>query len=187
MSKQQPNVAWLRDRFLNFESKLGHNKNSCIRKGEELKRLIYTLKQATLALWIFPQRCVGKQICGTSPNHPPKMLIGQAITGWCQNRWSPELPLHIKIYLPPNNLLWVIATKSHNHCTERFELDLFYKVTYTGIFATNFAVWQSLSDFTSTIQRGKKSFSHVKKLFNPITNHGLSELCFRGLFRSHHR
>ena len=130
MSKQQPNVAWLRDRFLNFESKLGHNKNSCIRKGEELKRLIYTLKQATLALWIFPQRCVGKQICGTSPNHPPKMLIGLAITGWCQNRWPPELPHHIKIYLLPNNLLWVIATKSRNHCTERFagvvELDLFY-------------------------------------------------------------
>ena len=26
----------------------------------------------------------------------------------------------------------------------------------------------------------------MKKLFHPITNHGLSELCFHGLFRSHY-
>ena len=40
---------------------------------------------------------------------------------------------------------------------------------YTKIFASNFAVWKSISDFT-------------KKLLRPITNHGLRELCFRRLF-----
>ena len=34
-------------------------------------------------------------------------------------------------------------------------------------------------------QSGETSFSHVKKSFRPITNHGLSELCFCGLFRGH--
>ena len=53
---------------------------------------------------------------------------------------------------------------------------------YTEIFVSNFAVWISVSDFTSTNQRGETSFSHVKKSFRPITNQGLSELCFRGLF-----
>ena len=47
---------------------------------------------------------------------------------------------------------------------------------YTEIFASN----KSVSDFTSTNQRGETSFSHVKKSFRPITNHGLSELCFVG-------
>ena len=56
---------------------------------------------------------------------------------------------------------------------------------HTEIFASNFALWKSVSDFTSTDQRGETSFSHVKKSFRPITNHGLSELCFRGLFRGH--
>ena len=56
---------------------------------------------------------------------------------------------------------------------------------HTEIFASNFALWKSVSDFTSTNQRGERSFSHVKKSFRPITNHGLSELCFRGLFRGH--
>ena len=56
---------------------------------------------------------------------------------------------------------------------------------YTETFASNFAVWKSVSDFTSTNQRGETSFSHVKKSFRPITNHALIELCFRGLFRGH--
>ena len=56
---------------------------------------------------------------------------------------------------------------------------------HNEIFASNFALWKSVSDFTSTNQRGERSFSHVKKSFRPITNHGLSELCFRGLFRGH--
>ena len=56
---------------------------------------------------------------------------------------------------------------------------------HTEIFASNLAVWKSFSDFTSTNQRGETSFLHVKKSFHPITNHGLSELCFRGLFRGH--
>ena len=46
-------------------------------------------------------------------------------------------------------------------------------------------MWKSISDFTSTNQRGETSFSHVQKSFRPITNHGLSESCFRGLFRGH--
>ena len=56
---------------------------------------------------------------------------------------------------------------------------------HTEIFASNFAVWKSVSYFTSTNQRGETSFSHVQKSFRPITNHGLSESCFRGLFRGH--
>ena len=41
---------------------------------------------------------------------------------------------------------------------------------YTEIFASNFSVWKSVSDFTLTNQRGETSFSHVKKSFRPITN-----------------
>ena len=41
---------------------------------------------------------------------------------------------------------------------------------HTEIFASNFALWKSVSDFTSTNQRGETSFSHVKKSFRPITN-----------------
>ena len=63
-------------------------------------------------------------------------------------------------------------------------LNMLYFI-HTEIFASNSAVWKRVLDFTSTNQRGEASFSHVKKLFRPITNHGLSELCFRGLFRGH--
>ena len=35
---------------------------------------------------------------------------------------------------------------------------------YTGIFASNFAVWKSVSDFTSTNKRGETSCSHMKKI-----------------------
>ena len=52
----------------------------------------------------------------------------------------------------------------------------------TEIFASKFALWKSVSDFTSTNQRGETSFSHVKKSFRPITNHGLSELCVSRAF-----
>ena len=41
---------------------------------------------------------------------------------------------------------------------------------HTEIFASNFALWKSVPDFTSTNQRGETSFSHVKRLFCPITN-----------------
>ena len=45
---------------------------------------------------------------------------------------------------------------------------VFYFI-YTEIFASNFAVWKSVSDFTSTNQRGETSFSHVKKIVS--SNH----------------
>ena len=62
------------------------------------------------------------------------------------------------------------------------KLTLFY--TYWD-FRIKFCSVKSVSDFTSTNQRGETSFSHVQKSFRPITNHGLSESCFRGLFRGH--
>ena len=37
----------------------------------------------------------------------------------------------------------------------------------------------------SEAKLGETSFLHVKKSFRSITNHDLSELCFRGLFRGH--
>ena len=36
----------------------------------------------------------------------------------------------------------------------------------------------SLCEKAFRIHRGEASFSHVKKSFLPITNHGLGELCF---------
>ena len=68
-----------------------------------------------------------------------------------------------------SSVLWVVPL-----------LKLVYFI-YTEIFASNFAVWKGVSDFTLTNQRGETSFSHLKKSFRPITNHGLTELCFHGL------
>ena len=43
-------------------------------------------------------------------------------------------------------------------------INAFYYI-HTEIFASNFALWKSVSDFTSTNQRGETRFSHVKKSF----------------------
>ena len=45
----------------------------------------------------------------------------------------------------------------------RIKFILLYFI-YTEIFASNFAVWKGVSDFTSTNQRGETSFSHVPNL-----------------------
>ena len=49
-------------------------------------------------------------------------------------------------------------------------LDSAFYFMHTEIFASNFALSKSGSDFTSTNQRGETSFSHMKKSFCPITN-----------------
>ena len=56
---------------------------------------------------------------------------------------------------------------------------------HTEIFASNFACEKAFRILLPPIREAKRVFHTWKSRFRPITNHGLSELCFRGLFRGH--